>query len=99
MTKSIAHIPVMLNEVIAALAPKNGGIYVDGTFGRGGYARALLMEAKTRVFGIDRDPAAIAAGQKMVEEFQPRLTLLQGPFGAMDVLLAGEQAKQVDGVT
>lgn len=98
MTKSPAHIPVMLNEVIAALAPKDGGVYVDGTFGRGGYARALLTAAKTRVFGIDRDPEAIAAGQKMVEEFRPRLTLLQGPFGAMDVLLTGEQVTQVDGV-
>lgn len=93
-----SHTPVLLNEVIAALAPHDQGVYVDGTFGRGGYTRALLTTAKTRVYGIDRDPAAIKAGQKMAEEFKPRLTLLQGPFGAMDVLLAGEQIKAVDGI-
>lgn len=98
MTMTRAHIPVLLHEVIEALAPKDGGIYVDGTFGRGGYARALLEAAKTRVFGIDRDPEAITAGRKLAEEFKPRLTLLHGPFGAMDVLLAGEQTRAVDGV-
>jgi 16S rRNA (cytosine1402-N4)-methyltransferase len=92
------HTPVLLHEVIAALVPKDGGVYVDGTFGRGGYARALLEAAKTRVFGIDRDPEAIAAGQRLAEEFKPRLTLLHGPFGAMDILLAGEQMRRVDGV-
>lgn len=94
-----AHTPVMLHEVIEALAPKDNGIYVDGTFGRGGYTRALLSAAKTRVVGIDRDPEAIASGQALVDEFKPRLTLLHGPFGAMDILLAGEQIRRVDGVT
>jgi 16S rRNA (cytosine1402-N4)-methyltransferase len=92
------HIPVMLHEVVAALEPHDSGIYVDGTFGRGGYTRALLSTAKTRVIGIDRDPEAIKAGQKMTEEFKPRLSLLHGPFGAMDVLLAGEQVKNADGI-
>lgn len=95
-----AHVPVMLREVVDALAPRDGGLYVDGTFGRGGYTRALLNAAPdTRVFAIDRDPDAIAAGQEMVAAFKPRLTLLQGPFGAMDVLLAGQQVSQVDGIT
>jgi 16S rRNA (cytosine1402-N4)-methyltransferase len=99
MTDAPSHIPVMLREVIAALAPRDGGVYVDGTFGRGGYARALLDAAKTEVVAIDRDPDAIEAGQKMVAEFKPRLTLLQGPFGAMDVLLAGQHIFRVDGIT
>ncbi|MDR3450622.1 MAG: 16S rRNA (cytosine(1402)-N(4))-methyltransferase RsmH [Alphaproteobacteria bacterium] len=92
----MSHVPVMLHEVIAALAPHKDGVYIDGTFGRGGYTRALLAVPGTQVFAIDRDPDAIAAGQKMAAEFSPRLTLLQGPFGAMDVLLAGKP--QVDGI-
>ena len=97
--KDAVHLPVLLDEVIAALAPRDDGIYVDGTYGRGGYALALLTAAKTRVLGIDRDPDAIQAGQKMASQFAPRLTMLQGPFGVMDILLAGEQIRQVDGVT
>ncbi len=90
--------PSCSSEVVAALAPRDNGIYVDGTFGRGGYARALLEAAQTRVYGIDRDPEAISAGKKLADEFSPRLKLLHGPFGAMDVLLAGEHVKAVDGI-
>lgn len=97
-TAAPPHIPVMLREVVAALAPRKGGIYIDGTFGRGGYSRALLDAAETQVVAIDRDPDAIEAGKKMVAEYAPRLTLLQGPFGAMDVLLAGQHIFKVDGV-
>lgn len=93
-----SHIPVMLREVVEALAPRAGCIYVDATFGRGGYSRALLNAADICVVAIDRDPDAIRAGQEMVAEFAPRLTLLQGPFGAMDVLLAGQHISFVDGV-
>lgn len=93
------HIPVMMPEVVAALAPHDDGIYVDGTFGRGGYSRALLKAAKTRVIGIDRDPDAVKIGLKLAEEFKPRFTMLQGPFGVMDLLLAGEQIRAVHGVT
>ncbi len=98
MTQTSQHIPVMLREVITALRPKDDGVYVDGTFGRGGYTRALLTEAKTHVFGIDRDPDAIEAGQSMVKEFAPRLKLVHGAFGDMDILLAQENVTAVDGV-
>ncbi|MDD3029020.1 MAG: 16S rRNA (cytosine(1402)-N(4))-methyltransferase RsmH [Alphaproteobacteria bacterium] len=98
MTLAERHIPVLLKEVIETLAPKDGGIYVDGTFGRGGYTRAILEAAKTKVIAIDRDPDALSAGQSLAERFAPRLTLVQGPFGAMDVLLAGEHLYQVDGI-
>lgn len=98
MMQTPAHTPVMLREVIEALQPRDQGIYVDGTFGRGGYARALLSAAATQVFGIDRDPDAIAAGQDMVEEFAPRLTLMHGPFGDMEKLLANKNVKAVDGI-
>jgi 16S rRNA (cytosine1402-N4)-methyltransferase len=98
MTAASMHIPVLREEAVAALAPHADGIYVDGTFGRGGYTRAILATAGARVYAIDRDPDAIEAGQKLVSEFAPRLTVMQGPFGAMDVLLAGQQIKQVDGI-
>jgi 16S rRNA (cytosine1402-N4)-methyltransferase len=78
------HLPVMLKEVVAAIAPKDGGHYVDGTFGGGGYARAILEAADCRVLGIDRDPEAIARGQALVEHFAGRLTLVEGEFSRMD---------------
>lgn len=87
------HIPVLRNEVIAALAPRAGAHYVDGTFGGGGYARALLETADCRVLGIDRDPDAIARGAKLVAEFGNRLTLVHGPFSAMDSFV-----RETDGV-
>ena len=87
------HLPVMLNEVIAALAPRDGARYVDGTFGGGGYARAILEAADCTVLGIDRDPEAIARGRKLVEHFAGRLTLVEGEFSRMD-----EFAGETDGV-
>tara|TARA_R110002072_G_scaffold27892_2_gene90411 strand:- start:14469 stop:15536 length:1068 start_codon:yes stop_codon:yes gene_type:complete len=90
------HIAVMLHEVVAALAPTPGARLVDGTFGRGGYSRALLDAADCHVYGIDRDPAAIAFGQDLAAQYKNRLTLLTGAFGQMDLLLPDQQ---VDGVT
>src|SRR6201985_1667307 len=78
------HIPVMLNEVIEMLAPRDGASYVDGTFGGGGYTTAILEAADCKVLGIDRDPAAIARGQALVERFAGRLTLVQGEFSRMN---------------
>ena len=88
------HIPVLLEEVIEALKPRDGARYIDGTFGGGGYARAILEAAQCRVLGIDRDPDAIARGQAMVAKFEGRLTLMQGQFSEM-AEFAGEE---VDGV-
>lgn len=95
---SRVHLPVMVQEVTAALLLRDGGQYVDATFGRGGYSRAFLTAAKVNVLGIDRDPAALEAGTDLVKEFKPRLHLVQGPFGALDILVLGEQLKVVDGV-
>jgi 16S rRNA (cytosine1402-N4)-methyltransferase len=74
----------MLKEVLAAIAPRDGGHYVDGTFGGGGYARAILEAADCRVLGIDRDPDAIARGQALVQHFAGRLTLVEGEFSRME---------------
>jgi 16S rRNA (cytosine1402-N4)-methyltransferase len=81
---TFSHVPVMLAEVLEMLAPRDGAQYVDGTFGGGGYASAILEAADCRVLGIDRDPQAIARGQALVERFGGRLTLVQGEFSHMN---------------
>jgi 16S rRNA (cytosine1402-N4)-methyltransferase len=83
----------MLAEVLEALMPKDGGHYVDGTFGGGGYARAILEAADCSVLGIDRDPDAVARGQALAKQFPGRLTLVRGEFSRMD-----ELAEDTDGV-
>jgi 16S rRNA (cytosine1402-N4)-methyltransferase len=92
------HVPVMLAEVLAALNPLPSAIYVDGTFGAGGYSRGILAAADCRVVGIDRDPNAIAAGQAMVADYAGRLTLVEGRFGAMGEHLASLGLAKVQGV-
>ncbi|MFC5387503.1 16S rRNA (cytosine(1402)-N(4))-methyltransferase RsmH [Aquamicrobium segne] len=78
------HIPVLLDEVIAALAPQPGDVIIDGTFGAGGYTRAIV---KTGAFvvAIDRDPDAIAAGRALEANSEGRLRLVQAPFSKLDV--------------
>jgi 16S rRNA (cytosine1402-N4)-methyltransferase len=89
------HLPVMLNEVLTLLAPKDGEHYVDGTFGGGGYTRAILEAADCRVLGIDRDPDAISRGQSLVAQFGGRLTLVRGEFSQLEVLLRGARTNGV----
>jgi len=89
------HVPVMLAEVLKALSPRDGATYVDGTFGAGGYTRAILAAAGCRVIAIDRDPSAIAGGQALVTEFAPRLSLREGRFADMEALVGGER---IDGI-
>lgn len=85
------HVPVLLAEVIAALAPVPGETVVDATFGAGGYTRALLATG-ARVIAFDRDPDAIAAGRAANDD---RLTLVEAEFSRLDTEVDG----QVDGVT
>src|ERR1700759_4394737 len=93
------HIPVLMNEVVDAIAPRDGGRYLDGTFGAGGYTTALLDRADCQVIAIDRDPDAIAAGRAMAERDAPRLRLIEGRFGYMADLVSAEGVDDVDGVT
>jgi len=98
MTSAIpVHIPVLRDEVVAALAPRPGAVIVDGTFGAGGYSRALL-DAGCTVWAIDRDPAAVARGRDMAASYSGRLHILEGRFGEMDRLLAGHGITAVDGI-
>ncbi len=95
---SVTHRPVLLAEILEALAPRDGGIYVDGTFGGGGYSKALLERAHCTVWGIDRDPEALAAADPMARRFAGRLNLVQGRFGDMRQLLGAQGIAAADGV-
>lgn len=88
------HVPVMLNEVMEELAPAPGETIVDGTFGGGGYSRAILA-AGASVVGIDRDPDAVARGRTIADA---RFTMVEGTFGAMDEHVAKLGLGRVDGV-
>lgn len=95
---SAPHISVLPDETLAALALQAGDILVDGTFGAGGHSCRALEAVPCRVFGLDRDPNAIAAGQQHVERYAPRLALLEGRFSDMEALLAQHHITQVDAV-
>jgi 16S rRNA (cytosine1402-N4)-methyltransferase len=90
------HIPVLVRDVVSYLNLHEGGTYIDGTFGGGGYSRALLAAADCKVIAIDRDPSAIAAGARLVEEFRGRLALVEGRFSNLDDAAVG--AGSIDGV-
>ena len=92
------HRPVMLAEVLAALGPRDEGIYVDGTFGGGGYTKPILEHAGTRVFAIDRDPDAISAGAALAAHYPGRLILIEGAFSQMSELLGANGVDRVDGI-
>jgi 16S rRNA (cytosine1402-N4)-methyltransferase len=92
------HIPVLLAEVLHALAPRENGIYLDGTFGGGGYAAAILQAAPCTLWAIDRDPEAIARGAALAARHPGRLHLLQGRFGDMVGLLGAAGVARLDGV-
>jgi 16S rRNA (cytosine1402-N4)-methyltransferase len=88
----VSHIPVLLDETLEALNVRPDGLYLDGTFGAGGYTRALL-ERGARVVALDRDPSAIARGAGLLAEFPDRLRLVETRFGALDKV-----AGDLDGV-
>ncbi len=96
MTSS-PHVSVMADEAVEALEPVDGGVYVDSTFGAGGYARRILDRANCSVYGFDRDPSAIERASRLRELYKGRLKLVPRPFDEMEAALrdAGEAA--IDG--
>jgi 16S rRNA (cytosine1402-N4)-methyltransferase len=94
---SARHIPVLLAESLQVLGVRAGGVYLDGTFGAGGYSRALL-ETGANVIGVDRDPHAIAAGAALAAESSGHLKLVQGRFGDLDSIARGLGCEKLDGV-
>jgi 16S rRNA (cytosine1402-N4)-methyltransferase len=94
----VRHIPVLLEPVLSVLAPETGGRYIDGTFGAGGYSRAILDAADCEVLALDRDPAAIAAGRGLQAAYDGRLKLAETPFSLMQDCAEGIGWNGVDGV-
>ncbi len=94
----MSHVPVMLDEVIEQLAPRRGGVYLDATFGGGGYAAAILETAACTLWAIDRDPDAIARGAALAARHPGRLHLIEAGFGDMLERLAQRGVEALDGV-
>jgi 16S rRNA (cytosine1402-N4)-methyltransferase len=92
------HIPVMLSEVIEALAPRDGKQFIDGTFGAGGYSRGLLKAARCNVLAIDRDPAAASFAERLEADFPGRLKFVRGRYAEMAEIAEREGIAAVDGV-
>ncbi len=93
-----AHRPVLLTEVIESLSLKNKGLYVDGTFGAGGYSRAILQaQEDVELIAIDQDPDVYPYVKPMQDAYPERFTFLQGRFGDAKALLEGIGVTQVDG--
>ncbi|MGI9420653.1 MAG: 16S rRNA (cytosine(1402)-N(4))-methyltransferase RsmH [Geminicoccaceae bacterium] len=96
-TATSDHVPVMLEEVLAALAVRPDGDYLDGTFGGGGYSRAILDVPPRRLIALDRDPSAVARGHALARESE-KFTMLEGRFGHMTEHLAEIDIDQLDGI-
>jgi 16S rRNA (cytosine1402-N4)-methyltransferase len=92
------HIPVLGASAIEFLQLRNGGVYIDATFGAGGYTRAILATADCKVIGIDRDQTAIALGADLVEQSGGRLTLIKDRFSNLDAVSREAGFDAVDGV-
>ena len=92
------HIPVLLDAVLAALMPRDGAVYVDGTFGAGGYSAALLAAAQCRVLGIDRDPDSVRRGAALAGRHAGRLTLIEGRFGDIERLVGTAAPGPIAGI-
>jgi 16S rRNA (cytosine1402-N4)-methyltransferase len=92
------HIPVLGRQAVELLAPRDGGIYIDATFGAGGYSRAILEVAGTHVIGIDRDRSAISGGFDLVDRSDGRLALVEDRFSRLAEVCAAQGISSVDGV-
>ncbi len=92
------HIPVLRDEVIAIAEPHAGGLYLDATFGAGGYSRALLAPEGARVLALDRDPSAIAGGAPLVAAAEGRLMLVEARFSELAQVAKRLELKDFDAV-
>jgi 16S rRNA (cytosine1402-N4)-methyltransferase len=92
------HEPVLVEEVVAALVPRAGGVYVDATVGLGGHAEALLRSGAGRLIGIDRDQAAIALAAERLSAWPERVALVHADYRRVGAVVAGEGVSAVDGV-
>ena len=92
------HAPVMVGEVLEQLQPSRGGLFVDGTVGLGGHARAILEAGASRLIGIDRDRAALALASAALAGFDDRVELVHGDYRDLQQVIAARGISAVDGV-
>lgn len=96
---SFSHIPVLLPEVLDALAPKEGNTYIDATFGGGGYTQGIFEHThNVRVLGIDRDKDAITRGETLQKKYGGRLLLAHGPFSHIPTMMAELGMEKISGI-
>lgn len=95
---TVSHIPVLGRQAVELLNVRDAGAYIDGTFGAGGYSRAILSAAESNVIGIDRDPSALALGAELVKTSSGRLILMQDRFSQLDTIARACGYERVDGV-
>ncbi len=94
MTNKARHIPVMLKEVLETLAPRDGEVYIDATFGNGGYSEAILKSANCKLIAIDRDPSVIKRAEELKKLYGDRFEFRAGEFGQLEELVK----ENIDGV-
>lgn len=92
-----SHIPVLLEPIMAAIAPV-AGVWLDGTFGAGGYSRALLDAGAARVLAVDRDPDVFLRAERWAAQYGERLVMVAGEFGQLDMLAEQNGAMPLDGI-
>jgi 16S rRNA (cytosine1402-N4)-methyltransferase len=94
---NFSHISVMRDEAVQMLQPRDGGVYLDGTFGGGGYARSILDSAACTLIAIDRDPAAVARAQEFAREYAGRFVICEGRISNLSALLESRGVTALDG--
>ena len=92
-----SHISVLREEAIAALQPVDGGIYLDGTFGGGGYSRAILERSACRLYAIDRDPAAVVRSKELHATYPGRFEIMAGRISELGEMLGAREVGALDG--
>ncbi len=95
---NLSHVPVLVDEVVSGIAPAADKVYLDATFGAGGYSRALLEAAHCQVVAIDRDPEAVRRAAPLIRNYAGRLSVIEGRFGDMERLLAALGVATLSGV-
>ncbi len=93
-----SHTPVMLKEVLEQLQPKSGEVYIDGTFGAGGYSKAILNSADCVLYGIDQDPAVEEFANRLKKEYGSRFKFIAGNFSELNELMSAQNILRVDGI-
>jgi 16S rRNA (cytosine1402-N4)-methyltransferase len=92
-----SHISVLRDEAVEMLAPRDGGVYLDGTFGGGGYTKAILERAACRVIAVDRDPEAVRRAEVFAQNYAGRFEIFHGRISNISEMLAARGITTLDG--